>query len=120
MTLQEAIDTLVYGSYESFVARCIPFGRTERETITQVIDFCYGTDMDVIAKSYFGIQRYLFTASGMAETDADLRERIHQKIRQTVYFPFVPDTHSCAHNFVTYDSGWSRYDYCTLCDEKKT
>lgn len=35
--------------------------------------------------------------------------------------PGVPTTpHACADNRKTYDSGWSRYDYCGVCDKKIT
>lgn len=28
--------------------------------------------------------------------------------------------HDCSANLKTYDSGWSRYDYCSICDKKLT
>lgn len=28
-------------------------------------------------------------------------------------------TKQCAHTWAMYDSGWSRYEYCSICDERK-
>lgn len=30
----------------------------------------------------------------------------------------TPAPHSCSDNRKTYDSGWSKYDYCAICDTK--
>lgn len=45
----------------------------------------------------------------VSETDADYRQRILEKVRAK----------TCSHDWTTYDSGWTRYDYCKHCDVKR-
>lgn len=36
----------------------------------------------------------------------------------TIAAPLDKITVTCSHEWKEYDSGWTRYNYCTKCDEK--
>ncbi len=73
-----------------------------------------GRDIVVIA----GRSPAAAAAFELVESAGDAPESIFELTAVAYHTVLIPPPHICTDNRKTYDSGWSRYDYCAICDQK--
>lgn len=109
MTRTDALDILLTNDLEYFAQR-IPIGVTVEQVLKQVIEIASGTVLDYVAPKHFGITR--LSVDEICESDMLFRKRILHLLGLDQLNKI------CAHSWTTYDSGWSKYEYCSKCDVK--
>ena len=116
MTIEEATDILKNVNWEEFIQYHTPIGMEPKEILSEVLQWAQGYDLEQIVKGHLGLEREMFGDSFINtwfESDIDLRNRALELLNGI-------SKKSCQHNFTTYYGFTTTYEYCTICDEKKT
>lgn len=56
---------------------------------------------------------------GDGKVHGEIDRRVGFNLRTVKFQTMLGFDHGCAHSWKVYDSGWSRYEYCEKCQEKK-
>ncbi len=88
--------------------------------VITAVDFCSQKIhmQSGLAESIFSVAEVLTRFTFDPIYGIDLGQTIFTPNHVAYKTTLITPPHTCTDNRKTYDSGWSRYDYCSVCDQK--
>lgn len=94
---------------------------TEYELMTEIQDKLTISIMEMMDKAYKDLNLHDFTPGIAVDTsNSNITVTLPEASHHKGYSYKVTSVNAkCDHKWQTYDSGWSKYDFCSKCDEKR-